>query len=503
MAFVYTVKKGDTLNKIANQYGFANYKAAGVSAVPSGNFDLIREGEQITLGNYDPNNITPIGSTPPVVSSKDNATGFNTDSTKLDGMLTDIGKATGTTSTTKSADTTTPTDKYTPFATGEKNAETGKIETTGDPILDKLNKWETDQGTKFSQEAAVRKAEYESLFKTSLSAIDATAAATISNINSTYDKRINEQNRINKLNIDRVKAYGLANGGQYTPISFGDAISNREQEAADKISELEGQRNSLIAQAKAARDAGESKLLRERLEDLAKVETTLRTQLADVEKEAEKQYQLLRDLRKEEETKHQKALDKMRENLAAIAPQYADDYTKLTEDEKDKFIQKIAAQTGLDYGTVFGLLEGAVSDADKKALDKKKTEADIKATDALTTQRLAGAAKDFADAATKDKDRKNDQTMRSDIPETFASEEDFNKQRLSYVKKYGEAGAKLWDEAFNKDDVGDYTYTIDPNAGGGGKSIQERAEGAGYNYAEMKKKYTDKEIDDALKAKGL
>lgn len=468
MAFVYTVKDTDTagLNSIVSRFGYANYKDAGISSVPSGNFDVIRAGDQITLPNYNPNNVQTIGSTPPVVSSKDNAQQYRDDSTKLDGIVSAFEQG-------QSGNTSTEADKktetYTPFATGDKKIVDGKevTQTTGDPILDKLNKWETEQGAKFQETAAANKANYESLYQTSLAAVDATAQATINNINSTYDKRIAEQNRINKLNIDRVKAYGLASGGQYTPISFGDAISNREQEAADKISELDSQRNSLIAQAKAARDAGASQLLRDKLNDLDKVDGQLRKNLADVEAEADKQYKLLRDLRQEEEKKHTAALEKMRTNLAAIAPQYADEYGSLSDKEKDAFIEKVSKQTGLDYATIYGVLEGAVTAKEKAALDKKKTEADIEATKALTTQRNASAAESFASAATKNKDRKDKESMQSDLPDTFTSKEDFNSKRQAYVKKYGTDGAKLWDETYNKDNVGNYTYTIDANAGGG------------------------------------
>ena len=41
----------DSLNKIVGEYNFLNYKTAGIISVPSGNLDLIRPGDIITIGN--------------------------------------------------------------------------------------------------------------------------------------------------------------------------------------------------------------------------------------------------------------------------------------------------------------------------------------------------------------------------------------------------------------------------------------------------------------------
>jgi len=50
--FTYTVQPGDYrgLNYIAQQHGFSNYGEAGITSVPSGNFNLIRPGDVITFG---------------------------------------------------------------------------------------------------------------------------------------------------------------------------------------------------------------------------------------------------------------------------------------------------------------------------------------------------------------------------------------------------------------------------------------------------------------------
>jgi len=460
MAFVYKVKKGDTLNKISQNYGFANYKAAGINSVPSGNFDLIREGEEINLGNYDPNAIKTLQQGSPVVSSKDNEQQFRDDSDKISGIDTAFSD-----SVLGKTKTETKTTEQTPFATGEKKDAAGEVQTTGDPLLDKLNKWEKDQAAQFEVEATTRKKEYENLYTTSLAAVDATTQATIDRINTSYDKRTDEQRRINQLNIDRVKAYGLGNGGQYTPIAFRDAISLREQEASDKISELDNQRNSLIAQAKSARDAGASGLLRDKLDDLEKVESSMRAQLEDVEREAESQYKLLRDLRKEEETKHAAQVTKMKERLAALAPQYAGDYEGMSPEERDAFITKLAQQTGLDYATVYSTLETSIMTATKDKLDIKKKESDIQASNALTGARNASAAKSWADAAVVNTDKKNQSAMQGDVPDTFTSAAEAETKRKAFVKKYGEKGKEYWDNIFyNKEDE-EYSYDIGGEGG--------------------------------------
>lgn len=72
MAITHTVKSGETLNSIAKQYGFSNYKEAGVSSVPSGNFDLVRVGDAITLGNYK----APAPQSPAQVKDTTSATAF-------------------------------------------------------------------------------------------------------------------------------------------------------------------------------------------------------------------------------------------------------------------------------------------------------------------------------------------------------------------------------------------------------------------------------------------
>lgn len=460
MAFTYTVKQGDTLNSIANRYGFKNYKEAGVSAVPSGNFDVIKEGEQITLGNYDPNNIKTFQNTPPIVSSLDNKAEFlnNSDKiTKIDNAFSGIynGKNVSVTGYKDNPDGTTTnylSDGTTSKVTNTKNADgtitQKEVETTGDPVYDALLKQNKEEAVKLETEKANKKADYEALFNTSLANLDATAKSTIDRINTSYDQRIKEQERINRLNVDRVKAYGLASGGQYTPIDFGDAVSMREQEGSDKIKSLESERTNLIAQAKVARDNGSSQLLRQKLQDLDKVDNDIRKQLNEVEAESDKRYKMLRDIRLDEEKKAKERRDKAVARISSIAPMYSAQYEKMTPEEKNQFILSIVNQTGLDYATTYGALEGGMLKNKKDKLDLQSKTVDIqkKVKDIYKTK----------NASTK----VTPEQMSADAPTSFSSDQDFQNQMTAFVRKYGTSGASYWDKVYKKDSVGDYTYEV-------------------------------------------
>jgi len=73
MAETYTVKAGDTLNKIAGSYGFKNYKEAGITGYRSGNADLIYAGEKLTIGGYKPPATATSGTANDIINANQDA----------------------------------------------------------------------------------------------------------------------------------------------------------------------------------------------------------------------------------------------------------------------------------------------------------------------------------------------------------------------------------------------------------------------------------------------
>lgn len=301
------------------------------------------------------------GSSEPVISSEDVSTEFDQLNSDLDDRLKTINETGDGKGTSGGESGTSGDGAGDPFF----REEVGRIEADkSDTVADDLAAWQVEQEKKFEEEAAARKAEYELLFQTSLVAVDETAAATIAGIQATYDKRINEQRRINNIRIDRVKAYGLGSGNaRFNPIGYTDAVTVREEEAADAIAALEGQRNALIAKAKAAAREGRADLLRQRMDDLTATEDRLNDQLAKIKAESDKQYEILREYRKEQEREHEEALEKMRKNFALLASSFLDEYNNADDAGKRELIRKIMNQTGLDYAEIYGELERAAADA--------------------------------------------------------------------------------------------------------------------------------------------
>ena len=422
--------------------GTALQRGSGVFSVDDRSFLLTSEGYR--EGSYDAptkkftafsDTLENIEETPSVISSEDLGQTYKQDSDTLDEIIEGFEQG--------ETETKTEAEKRALDTGVEDKSKVEKTETTGDPLIDAYNvgidrlQESINESNRIARERAESEKRY---YDTSLAALDATVAATIARIGATYDKRISEQERINQLNIDRVKAYGLAGSGRFTPISFGDAISGREQAAADKIAELESQRNAFLAEARAARDAGEAGLLRDRMDNLNTVEDNLRKQINEAEKAAEAQYKLFREFRQAEETKHKEKLEELRDRfISQLSPSLVDEYEGKSDEEKKTFIEDLQKKGWGDFLFIYSTLENAITEKSTAGRKVRKEEASIDATRALAEQ------------------RRREGGMAADVTESFQSKEDFNSKQREFIKKHGEKGKKYWDAIF-LDEFDEYVY---------------------------------------------
>jgi len=474
--FKYKVKKGDTLNGIAKQHGFNNYQDAGITSVASGNFDLINPDEEITLGNYNPNNVQNVQEGSPVISSEDDAQGYKDNVGKLaeqkesnnpeyqndDYFIDDEGQVAG----------------------GSDGGEREKINTIADY-----------EKSKFKADSMKKQKEYDKMFQTNLRNIDNSTDATINRIQQTYGKRLDEQSRINDLNIARVKAYGLGGGGSYTPISYGDSVTNREREASDEIRGIESQRNSLIREAQFLADDAKSALLEDRMSAIDALNNRINTGLERIEKEAEAQYTLLRDLRSQEEEKHQAQLEEMQKRFASLAPLFIDEFEDQDNAGRQEMAIKYAEEYGLNPADIFGTMFEKMNEKIELDGDQRLQDAKVKSEGALQAQRYASANNSNANADKARNGKDEEERLEDDLPENFLDDEDAERKRKTFVKKHGTKGQAYWEATFQNptSDIYDYEFSEE------GGDIKSRVNNKGYNYdAMIAEGWTDEDIEEAL-----
>lgn len=451
MPFTHTVQQGETLNQIANKYGFRNYRDAGVNSVKSGNFDLIGVGEQITLNNYDPNKVQTSGSpTPSVISSTDNAQQFNDNKAKLDTILAGRNQTTDE----KVDDSNT----YSSLAEAEEalkrkaNTDTTTDTNTGlinDPLYTKSRADDRAKIDDATQKMIADKNDYLSSINTRLADIDAVTRSTIDRISLTAEKRIKEQERINAINTDRVKAYGVGGSAMYQPIQFSDAVSERERKGAEEINNLERLRDQAITEAENAGRLGKSDLLDEKLKGLAEIEGKLNSKLQEIEKESDAQYELLRTLRKEKEAERLAKVKEVQDRLRAFVALNKEEYQDLTPEEIEGKIAEVMKASNLSYSEAYNAIMDGIQtnlDDEKARAEIDRIKADTKYKEEQANTQKSQQYKNYKSA--NETEESSVAKMSADIPDSFASVEDAEAQRQAFIKKYGKTGATHWNSIF-------------------------------------------------------
>lgn len=133
---------------------------------------------------------------------------------------------------------------------------------------------------------------------------DATAANQISNIQAQFGIRKQQQQDSNMRQEKKVQnallmggATGQGSSAQYAPISSEGIISAQESYGVQQLAQLDTQENSLIAEAKAAQDAGNYKVMEDKLSlvkekraEKVSAATKLNDQIAERNQKAQDEY---------------------------------------------------------------------------------------------------------------------------------------------------------------------------------------------------------------------
>lgn len=147
-------------------------------------------------------------------------------------------------------------------------------------------------------------ASINSLLDNMKASTDATAANQISNIQAQFAIRKQQQQQSNMRQEKKVQnallmggATGQGSSAQYAPVSSEGIISAQESYGVQQLAQLDTQENSLIAEARAAQDAGNYKvmedklaLVKEKRKEKVDAATKLNDQIAEQNQKAREEY---------------------------------------------------------------------------------------------------------------------------------------------------------------------------------------------------------------------
>lgn len=413
----YTAQAGDTLNGIASKFGFANYKDAGVSTVPSGNFDQINPGDKITLSNYAKapavqqtttsvrqqatqnaatlqNKVAQVAPPPPVTQDP-NAANNSQDATKAKANgITQPGASQLAGTVTNDIDNGDGTHTVS-YADGTQDRV--KVATNGDgssayTVLSPEAgvKYDADKQTAAANAKAQSQVDYATTTLDGLKAqSDAATAALIDSIKSTYAARITLTQDSNSRVLAAKDQEGIRSGrARYAAGLQEGILSDEEQQGIARVATLQGEMISLIAQAQKAQNDEDITLFNDRMDALSKSDTALQTSLQNIQKNAFDSLKQMQDQKTADINNAKTQQDAVLAKAKVVAPALAEKLAALSDDaSRAAFIGEYSKQSGLSTDVLMGAIESASQDNAKSALDLKNIQSQI--DDRVVSERIS------------------------------------------------------------------------------------------------------------------
>jgi len=345
MSIQHTVSSGETLNSISQKYGFSNYKTAGITSVPSGNFDLIRPGEVITM-NDQPRAVQQT-TTPDRIQTKKNLSTFDQLLADQEANRANQAKTTTTTTDTTTKDTTTSEDLF------------SNTSPTGQKVL------------AIQEEGKKRITDITNSLTNLQSSMDASTNSLINSIKQVYGARIEDMKDSNKRLLATKEQVGIRSGRErYMPVIQSGILTDEEIQGHERISKLEGEMLGLVAKAEQARSENNYKLFNSNYEKLNEITKQMKDEISNAYELAVKVDTERKQARATEIKAQADLFDQMLDRSERSAPAVAKAMERFTsEADKVAFLKTYSAKTGIDVDVLLGDIETYSTKQAKSTLD--------------------------------------------------------------------------------------------------------------------------------------
>lgn len=440
MPISYTVKQGDTLNKIASSYGYKDYKDAGVSSVSSGNFDLIRPGEIINLGNANKTLVEPnvykvgniyqdgtgknINYSPIMQSTTQQDTKDQTTSAKIDSLTgtkpnattgTATGTPTGTTTVGADGKPVAPTYKTpdgksdvteTPVAgsraystplTGLKEGEKAGYSADGRRYIigkDGVTRNDpfADQEYEINRESIERTNKNTAILDAIQLRADEAHSALINSIKtkSAYNRQLMEETNKRYLALKQNEGFSGGQARYMSDINNG-VLQDNEQKGIERLNAIDVAEQVAIAEATAAKTDKDFERAYKKMNEVELLQKEKRTAIQDVMKATATLNKALEEQAKEIKDAEKAQFERGTKILTTSAPALLAGYDQLkTEELKQTFLVNYAKRLGVQPEMVLGAIEDQRTQGTKSEAELERIKAQTGASERSNRPKAKG-----------------------------------------------------------------------------------------------------------------
>lgn len=207
-----------------------------------------------------------------------------------------------------------------------------------------------------------QKAEISSFYESYSRKVDSSTRATINEITQTYERRAEAQKEINKRTSKLLNVIGYTSGrSRYIPNLQANILAEEERAGQDRLKQIDREKLSLIAQARAAGDEKKFAIMERSMQQLQAKDQEEQALLTELNKIAVEQEKLQQEQLKQMREAEKDMLDYSIKISDAVSGAVAGQLSSLSPEDQQTFILQQAKNLGVDSM----ILAGAVVDAQR------------------------------------------------------------------------------------------------------------------------------------------
>lgn len=257
-----------------------------------------------------------------------------------------------------------------------------------------------DQEYEKNKEAVTKTAEYNTLFDSYKTGLDATHTALIDSIKESAAQQRIKMEQLNARALGAKKVQGARTGtSEYASEIDTGILKAEEEEGLARLSEIDANMRLAIAQAQSAKTAKDFELAAKRLETANQLQKAKEETIQNIYKSYVDNAKIIADKLKAQETEDRASRDQALQELTTSAPELVKQYDSLkTDAERKLWLSIMVKKTGLDETILKGSLEKVRLDVRNKEsiIDKRETPTEKReSTKAQRDDDIASAILDF------------------------------------------------------------------------------------------------------------